>query len=52
MDKNAAYGDQSERRFNNLTITRVSFPNDTHAFTFRATKGGDGGAVEISATPS
>jgi hypothetical protein len=51
-DKNAGFGNKSERRFNNLTITKVSFPNGTHSFTITPSKGGDGATVEIAATPS
>jgi hypothetical protein len=51
-DKNAQFGETSERTFNNLHIGKLSYPNGTQNFGLRATKNADANAIELAATPA
>jgi hypothetical protein len=51
MNKNAAFGTVTEKTFGFLTVTKTSFPNDTHLFQLRLKGHDDAPPLAITARP-
>jgi hypothetical protein len=50
LNKNIEWSETTETTFGFLKVTKVSFPNYTHAFTLQLA-GSDAPGIEVAATP-